>query len=290
MAGWNEGASMEQLDGKVAVITGGARGIGAALATRFATEGMRLVLADVDPVALEGTVAEHQAAGTEVLGVPTDVSDAGAVDALAGAARERFGTVHVVCNNAGVSGHVRPSWDQPDREWEWVIGVNLMGVVHGIRSFVPGLIAQDEGHVVNTASLAGFVASPYASPYAASKHAVVALSTSLFHELAFTRSQVGVSVLCPSFLRTEIMDTDRAWPEQLGASPGHADDQGTQIVQGVFEQAIVEGLDPADLAERVVDGIRTQRFLVTTHPELCARAVQMTADVVDGTDPKLPGL
>jgi NAD(P)-dependent dehydrogenase (short-subunit alcohol dehydrogenase family) len=245
------------------------------------------VLADVDPVALERAVAEHQSAGTEVLGVPTDVSDAGAVDALAGAARERFGTVHVVCNNAGVSGHVRPSWDQPDREWEWVLGVNLMGVVHGIRSFVPGLIAQDEGHVVNTASLAGFVASPYASPYAASKHAVVALSTSLFHELAFTRSQVGVSVLCPSFLRTEIMDTDRAWPEQLGASPGHADDQGGQRIHGVFEHAIGEGLDPADLADRVVDGIRTPRFLVTTHPELCAQAVQRTARVVEGSGPEL---
>jgi NAD(P)-dependent dehydrogenase (short-subunit alcohol dehydrogenase family) len=278
---------MEELDGKIAVITGAARGIGAALATRFAAEGIRLVLADVDPGALEATVAEHRVAGTEVLGVPTDVSDAGAVDALADAARERFGAVHVVCNNAGVSGHVRASWDQPDREWEWVLGVNLLGVVHGIRSFVPGLIAQDEGHVVNTASLAGFVASPYASPYAAAKHAVVALSTSLYHELAFTRSQVGVSVLCPSFLRTEIMDTDRAWPEQLGASPGHADDQSTQLVQGIFERAIDQGLDPADLADRVVDGIRTRRFLVTTHPELCARAVQATARVVDGSPPEL---
>jgi NAD(P)-dependent dehydrogenase (short-subunit alcohol dehydrogenase family) len=278
---------MEQLDGKVAVITGGARGIGAALATRFAAEGMRLVLADVDAAALEAIVAEQQAAGTEVIGVPTNVSDAASVDALAGTARERFGTVHVVCNNAGVSGHVRASWDQPDREWEWVIGVNLLGVVHGIRSFVPGLIAQDEGHVVNTASLAGFVASPYVSPYAATKHAVVALSTSLFHELAFTQSQVGVSVLTPAFLRTEIMDTDRAWPEELGASPGHTDDQGGQLIHGLFEHAIVEGLDPADLADRVVDGIRTRRFLVTTHPEACARAVQLTAGVVDGNAPEL---
>lgn len=281
---------MENLDGKVAVITGGARGIGAAMAARFAAEGMRLVLADVDPAALDEAVAVHRAAGTEVLGVPTDVADADSVDALARAARDGFGTTHVLCNNAGVSGHVRPTWDQPDREWQWVLGVNLMGVVHGIRSFVPGLVAQDEGHVVNTASLAGFVASPFVSPYAASKHAVVAVSTSLFHELAFARSQVGVSVLCPSFLRTEIMDTDRAWPEELGSSPGHAADAGTKIVHGVFEQAIVGGLDPADLADRVVDGIRSRRFLVTTHPELCARAVELTSRVVAGADPELPPL
>ena len=118
----------------------------------------------------------------------------------------------------------------------------------------------------------------------------MALSTSLFHELAVTRSQVGVSVLCPSFLRTEIMDTDRAWPDQLGPSPGHADDQGAQLVHGVFEQAIVDGLDAADLADRVVDGIRTRRFLVTTHPELCSRAVELTARVVDGAAPELPPL
>jgi NAD(P)-dependent dehydrogenase (short-subunit alcohol dehydrogenase family) len=278
---------MDQLDGKVAVITGAARGIGAALAARFAAEGMRLVLADVDPAALDSAVAERRAGGTEVVGVPTDVSDAGAVDALAAAARERFGTAHVICNNAGVSGHARPTWDQPEREWQWVLGVNLLGVVNGIRSFVPILLAQDEGHVVNTASLAGFLAAPYVSPYAATKHAVVALSTSLFHELAMARSQVGVSVLCPSFLRTEIMDTDRAWPEHLGASPGHGDDPGSERLHGVFEHAVDEGLDPADLADRVVDGIRTRRFLVTTHQEQCARAVQMTVRVVEGSAPEV---
>jgi NAD(P)-dependent dehydrogenase (short-subunit alcohol dehydrogenase family) len=281
---------MDQLDGKVAVITGAARGIGAALAARFAAEGMRLVLADVDRAALDSAVAERRAGGTEVVGVRTDVSDARALDALASAAQERFGTAHVICNNAGVSGHARPSWDQPEREWQWVLGVNLLGVVNGIRSFVPMLLAQDEGHVVNTASLAGFLAAPYVSPYAATKHAVVALSTSLFHELAMAGSQVGVSVLCPSFLRTEIMDTDRAWPEDLGASPGHADDPGSELLHGVFQNAVDEGLDPADLADRVVDGIHTRRFLVTTHQEQCARAVQMTARVVEGGAPEVAEL
>jgi NAD(P)-dependent dehydrogenase (short-subunit alcohol dehydrogenase family) len=278
---------MDQLDGKVAVITGAARGIGAALAARFAAEGMRLVLADIDPAALDSAVAEGRAVGTEVIGVPTDVSDARALDGLAAAAQERFGTAHIICNNAGVSGHARPSWDQPEREWQWVLGVNLLGVVNGIRSFVPILLAQDEGHVVNTASLAGFLAAPYVSPYAATKHAVVALSTSLFHELAITGSQVGVSVLCPSFLRTEIMDTDRAWPEQLGVSPGHGDDRGSELLHGVFQHAIDEGLDPADLADRVVDGIRTRQFLVTTHQEQCADAVRMTARVVEGRAPEV---
>lgn len=276
---------MDQLDGKVAVITGAARGIGAALADRFAAEGMRLVLADVDPAALDAAVAERHAAGTEVLGVPTDVSDAAAVDALAAAARERFGTAHVICSNAGVSGHVGPSWEQPEREWRWVVGVNLLGVVHGIRSFVPMLLAQGEGHVVNTASLAGLVASPFCSPYAATKHAVVALSTSLFHELAFARTPVGVSVLCPGFLRTEIMETDRAWPASLGPSPGHADDAGSELIHGVFDNAIEQGRDPAELADLTVDAIRTRRFLVTTHPEHCAQAVQNTTRVVGGSDP-----
>jgi NAD(P)-dependent dehydrogenase (short-subunit alcohol dehydrogenase family) len=281
---------MEQLDGKVAVITGAARGIGAALATRFAAEGMRLVLADVDTTALDRAVANHEADGTEAIGVPTDVSDAGAVDALAAAARDRFGTAHVICNNAGVSGHVRPSWDQPDREWQWVLGVNLYGVINGIRSFVPMLLAQDEGHVVNTASLAGLLAAPYVSPYTASKHAVVALSTSLFHELAVTGTQVGVSVVCPSFLRTEIMETDRAWPDRLGASPGHADDPGSELLYGTFAQAIEEGPDPGDLAAQVVDGIRTRRFLVTSHQPQCAHAVELTARVVEGAAPAVPAL
>lgn len=281
---------MEQLDGKVAVITGAARGIGAALAARFAVEGMRLVLADLDPAALDRVVDQHRAGGTEVLGVPTDVSDPAALDTLAAATREQFGTAHVLCNNAGVSGHARPSWDQPDREWQWILGVNLLGVVHGIRSFVPMLLAQDEGHVVNTASLAGLLAAPYVSPYAATKHAVMALSTSLFHELRISGSQVGVSVLCPSFLRTEIMDTDRAWPERLGPSPGHATDPGSELLLGVFEHAIEEGPDPGDLADRVVDGIRTQRFLVTTHQEQCVQAVQLTAGVVAGGVPEVPAL
>jgi NAD(P)-dependent dehydrogenase (short-subunit alcohol dehydrogenase family) len=278
---------MDQFDGKVAVITGAARGIGAALAARFAAEGMRLVLADVDPAALDAVVAERRAGGADVVGVPTDVADARAVDALAAAAQERFGTAHVICNNAGVSGHARPSWDQPEREWQWVLGVNLLGVVNGIRSFVPMLLAQDEGHVVNTASLAGLLAAPFVSPYAATKHAVVALSTSLFHELTMTGSQVGVSVLCPSFLRTEIMDTDRAWPEALGASPGHGADPGSELLHGVFQQAVDDGLDPTDLADRVVDGIRTRQFLVTTHQEQCAQAVQMTVRVVAGGAPEV---
>jgi NAD(P)-dependent dehydrogenase (short-subunit alcohol dehydrogenase family) len=282
------GGGVEELDGKVAVITGGARGIGAAMATRFAAEGMRLVLADVDPAALDRAVAERRAAGAAVIGVPTDVSDAAALDALAGAARERFGTTHVICNNAGVSGHGRASWDQPEQEWQWVIGVNLLGVVNGIRSFVPTLVAQDEGHVVNTASLAGFVAAPYVSPYAATKHAVVAISTSLSLELRFMGSQVGVSVLCPGFLRTDIMDTDRAWPDALGASPGHADDDGAQfMIREVFQSAVDQGGDPAELADLVVDGIRTNRFVVTTHPEECARAVQNTGRTVDGSLPEV---
>ncbi len=153
---------------------------------------------------------------------------------------------------------------------------------------MPTLAAQDEGHVVNTASLAGFVAAPYVSPYAATKHAVVAISTTLFHELRFVGSQVGVSVLCPGFLRTDIMDTDRAWPDALGESPGHADDDGAAfMIRDVFQAAVDQGGDPADLADLVVDGIRTKRFVITTHPEQCARAVQNTARTIEGAPPEV---
>ena len=251
---------MRELAGKVAVVTGGASGIGAALARRFAAEGMRVVIGDVEEAALDEAVRSLEAGGTEVLGAVTDVSDAGQVQALADATIERFGAVHVVCNNAGV-GAGGLSWEAPMTTWEWVLGVNLWGVIHGIRSFVPLLVAQDEGHVVNTASVAGLVAPPYMGPYSASKHAVVALSETLLHELAVVGANVHVSALCPGWVRTRLADSERNRPASLVGSDGEVD----AAMRQVLDATIAGGMDPNDVADHVVRAIRDERFWVLTH-------------------------
>jgi NAD(P)-dependent dehydrogenase (short-subunit alcohol dehydrogenase family) len=203
--------------GKVAVVTGAASGIGLALSERFARDGLHVVLAGVNESTLESAADKIGALGVETLVVPTDVSDPAAVEALAGAALERFGAVHVVCNNAGVASYADP-WFGQLSSWEWVLGVNLWGVIYGIRAFLPILINQGEGHIVNTASSAGLI--PGSGPsYAASKHAVVALSEELFKTTKWVGLPVGVSVLCPGWVRTAVNDAERNWPERLGDRP-----------------------------------------------------------------------
>jgi NAD(P)-dependent dehydrogenase (short-subunit alcohol dehydrogenase family) len=191
---------MKGLGGKVAVVTGAASGIGRAMADRFAAEGMKVVLADVEKDALARAEAEMKAAGATVLAVPTDVSRAGDVEALARQTVDAFGAVHVLCNNAGVSPVMGASWELTEADWQWVLGVNLWGVLHGIRAFVPIMLKQDsEGHIVNTASMAGLVGGgPWWSTYGVAKHGVVNLSESLHRELAAAGSRVKVSVLCPA--------------------------------------------------------------------------------------------
>jgi NAD(P)-dependent dehydrogenase (short-subunit alcohol dehydrogenase family) len=208
---------MELAGGKVAVVTGGASGIGLGMAHRFAAAGMALVIADVQTDALDVARDALEATGCDVLAVRTDVSDMSSVEALRDAALDRFGTVHVVCNNAGVGGAGDP-WHGPIATWEWVVGVNLMGVVHGIHAFLPTLEAQGEGHIVNTASMAGITVGML-GPYSATKHAVAALSESLWFSMQGARTGVGVSVLCPGFVRTNIPTSDRNWPARLGPMP-----------------------------------------------------------------------
>lgn len=273
---------MDTFAGKVAVVTGAASGIGLALATRFADEGMDVVMADVERDALD--VAAKRLAGRvgaeHVLAVPTDVRDDAAVEALAAATFDRFGTAHVVCNNAGV-GVGGLAWTVPADRWRWIIEVNLLAVAHGIRAFVPRMIEQGEGHVVNTASAAGLLTGPGMSPYYATKHGVVALSESLHFDLQLVGGAVGVSVLCPEWVRTQIHESERNRPPEVGEMPGMpglgADgesevgegqaESGDAPALGDFVRSLVDsGLDPAEVAGMVVDAIRTGRFWITTHP------------------------
>ena len=207
---------MELTSGKTAVVTGAASGIGFALAERFARVGLDIVLADIEQEALDAAEQKVAALGVQTLAVRTDVSDEAAVQALAAAAIERFGAVHLVCNNAGVESS-SDAWLGPISAWKWVLGVNLWGVIHGIRAFLPVMLGQGEGHFVNTASIAGLY--PDSLPRtSASKHAVVAISEGLYRNMKLAGLPIGVSVLCPGWVNTNIMDADRNWPADLGSS------------------------------------------------------------------------
>jgi NAD(P)-dependent dehydrogenase (short-subunit alcohol dehydrogenase family) len=220
-----------------------------------------------------------------VLTVITDVADADAVDALRDAALERFGSVHVVCNNAGVGGFGDMSWEGPLTAWEWVIGVNLWGVVNGVRSFVPHLVENDAGHVVNTGSLASLGAAPGMGPYTATKHAVLALSEALHLELALRESKVKVHVLAPGFLKTGIAQSQRNWPERLGPRPEERDDDEANMFRGIVDELVAGGLPPEQLADALVDAFGDGRFFVTTHPDAASSIVAGRAKTVSGGEP-----
>lgn len=276
--------------GKVAVVTGAASGIGLALAERFATSGMHVVLADVDDAGLAAAAEKLGVRGVETLTVRTDVSDEASVQALAAAAVARFGTVHVVCNNAGVMSTGDP-WFGPLSSWTWVMGVNFWGVVHGVRAFLPVLAAQGEGHIVNTASIAGLLPG-FGAAYDASKHAVVAMTEDLYTSMLQAGLPIGVSVLCPGWVRTNLMDAKRNWPTDLGDEPAAA--LGSDIVLGHVRRVIDEGMPPAAIADLIADAVEAQRFWVLPHPDFVELAVQRWHNIDDGVNPRIdvemPGL
>jgi len=274
--------AIEDLDGRVAVITGAASGLGLALAERFAADGMRLVLADVEATALESAVDRLVEGGATAIAVPTDVTDATAVDELARAAVDAFGTAHVVCNNAGVGGHHYPTWEAPLSYWEWVLSVSLGGVVHGVRSFLPMLLAQGEGHVVNTASVGGLVPVPYSAPYAAAKHAVVGLSGSLYGELAAMNTAVRVSVLCPGAMATGFTASDRNWPTSLGAPPPEAADPAARAAHAFIVQNVNAGGAASAVADLVVDAIHTDRFMIVTETDAAMAGAAFESAITGG--------
>ncbi len=279
---------MDEFTGKVAVVTGAASGIGRALARRCAGEGMRVVLADIEAEPLEQAAGEigDEIGADHVLAVPTDVRNADAVEALAAATFDRFGAAHVVCNNAGV-GVGGLAWTIPADRWRWIVEVNLLSVAHGIRAFVPRMIEQGEGHVVNTASAAGLLTGPGMSPYYATKHGVVALSESLHFDLGIVGSPVGVSVLCPEWVRTRIAESERNRPADVGEMPGMAA-LGDGAGPGALIQGLVDrGIDPDDVAAMVLDGIRERRFWIVTHPTTVPRARQRWEAIATGGQPVL---
>jgi NAD(P)-dependent dehydrogenase (short-subunit alcohol dehydrogenase family) len=280
---------MKSLKGRVAVVTGAASGIGLGLAERFAAEGMKVVLADVEVDALGRAERSLRSAGAEVLAVPTDVSKADQVDRLALEARTAFGGVHVVCNNAGVGPTSGAAfWEMSHADWEWVLGVNLWGVINGMRAFTPILLEQEEGHIVNTASMAGLNTSAPGSMgvYSVTKHAVVALSESLHVSLQIRGANVGVSVLCPAWVRTNISDSVRNRPADYPSTERERTPQATAAIEYI-RGLVAAGTQPADIAATVVDAIYEQRFYVIPHPEALPVVRQRMDDILQGRSPVL---
>lgn len=270
---------MENLTGKVAVITGGASGIGLAMARCFGGAGMKVVLSDVEGPALEAALRELADAGIEAAGTTTDVADRGAVGALADFTVERFGAAHVVCNNAGV-GPGGVTWELPPSVWRWVLEVDLWGVINGIQAFVPRLVEQGEGHIVNTASMAGLIPSPGMAPYVAAKHAIVGLSQSLRHDLRLAGSPVGVSVLCPSMTRTRMNDSGRNWPARLGDPPDTGLAPGHPLTRASYRERMEKAsADPGDVARLVLDAVLKEKFWVISDPDFAAAYARHVASV-----------
>jgi len=241
---------------------------------------MKVVLADIEERALGDAARTLAATGAEVLAVVTDVSDGSSVEALRDRTLERFGAVHLVHNNAGVEVG-GPLWALSESQWRWILGVNLWGVIHGIRVFVPLLIKQAAGHVVNTASLAGLSSPALMGPYNATKHGVVTISETLYRDLQLKGSPVGVSVLCPGYVRTGIAESHRnrpTWVDQADsalAERGHA--AARQFVEGGIAAEIV--------AEAVLDAVRANRFYIMTHPQTNAIVGTRMHEILEGRSP-----
>lgn len=258
---------MREFRDKVAVITGGGSGIGAALCRHAASLGMKVVIADIDVAAAERVRASLAAAGRVAIAARADVSDGNAVQALAELTYESYGAIHLLCNNAGVvpSGRHRHVWEYPLEDWRWAFDVNLMGVVHGLRSFVPRMLAQNaDAHIVNTASVAGFVSGSGSALYGAAKHAVVRVSEALYASLREQHAPIAVTVLCPGLVNTRIYDSERNRPEHLRSVTGAAAE--APELQRIASDLYVRGLSPETVAEQVFDAVREQRFYQITTP------------------------
>jgi NAD(P)-dependent dehydrogenase (short-subunit alcohol dehydrogenase family) len=271
---------MKELNGKVAVITGAASGIGRELAIACARQGMRLALTDIDEEKLRGTVALLPA-GTQSTMMKCDVAKAAEVERVAVATYERYGAAHLLFNNAGVfvGG---PLWTATPEDWEWMIGINVMGVAHGIRSFVPRMLAQkDECHIVNTSSVSGMLSVPGFGIYSATKHAVVTMSECLYLELREENAAIGVSVLCPAFVQTGIADALRNRPAEVGAT----NPLGAKYQDQIRKATQAGRLSAADIARITLDAVKEDRFYILPHRKIKSAIETRMRDILDERSP-----
>jgi NAD(P)-dependent dehydrogenase (short-subunit alcohol dehydrogenase family) len=281
---------MKDLANRTAWITGAASGIGLALAHRLAKEGARLVLVDVEAAPLAAADAALRATGAQVLAIRADVSSATEMATAAQRAFETFGTVHILCNNAGVGGGGGPMWQLTDSDWTWAIDVNLRGVTHALRLLLPRLIESgEEGHVVNTASIAGLTSTPFMGPYTATKHAVVALSECLAKELELVGSKVGVSVLCPGFVKTQINTSHRNRPASADSAPRTHSAAAVKFAQ-VLDQLVSSGIPAERVADDVLRAIKEPRFYILTHPEMKPQVEHRMRQILDEKQPGIDPL
>ena len=272
---------MKSLAGRVAAVNGAASGLGRAMALAFADQGMDLALADVaDPAPVEKEILGK---GVRAFSARVDVSKAGEVDAFRDQVLSRFKNIHLVCNNAGVS-PLGAAWESSLADWQWILGVNLWGVIHGVRAFTPHLLAQDEGHIVNTASVAGLISPPGMGAYNVTKHAVVALSETLHQDLRERGSQVGVSVLCPAYVPTGIAESERNRPAEL-RNPG----QQSSPRHEMLKKAVASGkLSADDVARAVVAAVKEERFYFLTHPRINGAIQARMEDILGERAPRNP--
>ena len=274
---------MKDLKGKVAVVTGAASGLGRAMALAFADEGMNVALGDV--VDVSDTFAQVEAKGVSVVSLRVDVSRQEDVERFAQLIDRDLGGADVVCNNAGVS-PLAAAWEGSLGDWQWIVGVNLWGVIHGVRSFVPRLMARGRGHVVNTASVAGLISPPGSAAYNVTKHAVVAYSETLYHDLRERGSAVGVSVLCPAYVPTGIADSERNRP--AGVEPS-VKSRETLAREQMLKKAVASGRLSADeVARAVVQAVKDERFYILTHPRIKGAIRARLEDILDERAPRNP--
>lgn len=277
---------MRDFTNKVAAVTGAASGIGKAMAQRFAAEGMRLVVADIEQAPLLQFADELRAAGTQVICERVDVSKPDDLEALAARAYEEFGAVNLLCNNAGILPPGAPVWKEPLSCWHWTLNVNFFGVLHGVQAFVPRMLkANEEAHIVNTASLAGVTTRPLMSAYNVSKHAVVALSECLYAELQLTTDKIHVSVLCPAFSKTRLAESARNRPEGVEADPSAS--------FGFFDalkKIVDEGTPPEEIVNAVIEAVRKDQFWIFTHPQLDQGVRDRFESMLARTNPPLRDL
>lgn len=275
---------MQDFEAKVAVITGAASGIGRGLARQCAAEGMRIVLADVDTSGLDEISQELSGGGAEVLVVSTDVRNCEAVEKLAQASLDAFGAIHLVFNNAGVmlGGY---AWERSEDDWRWVMDVNFFGVVNGLRVFMPILLEQGErAHMVNTASIGGLMVGPFLSPYIVSKHAVVALTESVYYELKTLETDVRISALCPGPIATGITRSERIRPEDRSErAPLRSEAERT--FDSILTEGVQAGLDPDQVGPMVFGALREDRFWIYTHPMAEESVLPRTRSIIEGSDP-----